>query len=173
MNVSRIPPLSTRKYSNLWCWLAKEIWSLWDFTWQINKKTCSFQDAVENKLDTKEWPHQSECPAAWNGSGAVRYSRFLSSRYNWVSSFCEWLEILREIFWSGLFNTCSLFLSISRDVSQVRTVFLYTVNYSEVIGSCLFTQRKRMTKQSQGHVSHTESSSLLLQTNAHSKRVIH
>ncbi|XP_006810888.1 syntaxin-binding protein 3-like [Neolamprologus brichardi] len=30
-----------------------------------------FQDVVENKLDTKEWPHQSECPAAWNGSGAV------------------------------------------------------------------------------------------------------
>lgn len=34
------------------------------------------QDAVENKLDAKDWPHQSECPAAWNGSGAVRYSRF-------------------------------------------------------------------------------------------------
>ncbi|KAM4574738.1 syntaxin-binding protein 3 [Fundulus diaphanus] len=29
------------------------------------------EDAVDNKLDTKEWPHQSECPAAWNGSGAV------------------------------------------------------------------------------------------------------
>ncbi|KAL1022756.1 hypothetical protein UPYG_G00031910 [Umbra pygmaea] len=29
------------------------------------------EDAVENKLDTKEWPHQSESPAAWNGSGAV------------------------------------------------------------------------------------------------------
>ncbi|XP_034035370.1 syntaxin-binding protein 3 [Thalassophryne amazonica] len=29
------------------------------------------EDAVENKLDSKEWPHQSECPAAWNGSGAV------------------------------------------------------------------------------------------------------
>ncbi|XP_013880450.1 syntaxin-binding protein 3 [Austrofundulus limnaeus] len=29
------------------------------------------EDAVENKLDTKEWPHQSECPTAWNGSGAV------------------------------------------------------------------------------------------------------
>ncbi|XP_068581157.1 syntaxin-binding protein 3 [Cebidichthys violaceus] len=29
------------------------------------------EDAVENKLDTREWPHQSECPAAWNGSGAV------------------------------------------------------------------------------------------------------
>uniref|UniRef100_A0A674C306 Syntaxin binding protein 3 n=1 Tax=Salmo trutta TaxID=8032 RepID=A0A674C306_SALTR len=29
------------------------------------------EDAVENKLETKEWPHQSECPAAWNGSGAV------------------------------------------------------------------------------------------------------
>ncbi|XP_015248792.1 PREDICTED: syntaxin-binding protein 3 [Cyprinodon variegatus] len=29
------------------------------------------EDAVENKLDTRVWPHQSECPAAWNGSGAV------------------------------------------------------------------------------------------------------
>uniref|UniRef100_A0A8D3CEB4 Syntaxin binding protein 3 n=1 Tax=Scophthalmus maximus TaxID=52904 RepID=A0A8D3CEB4_SCOMX len=29
------------------------------------------EDAVENKLDTKDWPHQSESPAAWNGSGAV------------------------------------------------------------------------------------------------------
>ncbi|KAM4739447.1 syntaxin-binding protein 3 isoform 2-T2 [Anableps anableps] len=29
------------------------------------------EDAVENKLDSREWPHQSECPAAWNGSGAV------------------------------------------------------------------------------------------------------
>ncbi|KAJ8279124.1 hypothetical protein COCON_G00061900 [Conger conger] len=29
------------------------------------------EDAVENKLDSKEWPHLSECPAAWNGSGAV------------------------------------------------------------------------------------------------------
>ncbi|CAB1323952.1 unnamed protein product, partial [Coregonus sp. 'balchen'] len=31
----------------------------------------SHGDAVENKLETREWPHQSECPAAWNGSGAV------------------------------------------------------------------------------------------------------
>ncbi|KAJ8384529.1 hypothetical protein AAFF_G00204440 [Aldrovandia affinis] len=29
------------------------------------------EDAVENKLDRREWPHQSECPSAWNGSGAV------------------------------------------------------------------------------------------------------
>uniref|UniRef100_A0A8B9I125 Syntaxin binding protein 3 n=1 Tax=Astyanax mexicanus TaxID=7994 RepID=A0A8B9I125_ASTMX len=29
------------------------------------------EDVVENKLDTKDWPHQSECPAAWNGSRAV------------------------------------------------------------------------------------------------------
>ncbi|XP_064188153.1 syntaxin-binding protein 3 [Anguilla rostrata] len=29
------------------------------------------EDTVENKLDSREWPHQSECPAAWNGSGAV------------------------------------------------------------------------------------------------------
>ncbi|KAG9351137.1 hypothetical protein JZ751_025027 [Albula glossodonta] len=29
------------------------------------------EDAVENKLDSREWPHQSECPSVWNGSGAV------------------------------------------------------------------------------------------------------
>ncbi|KAJ8376162.1 hypothetical protein SKAU_G00067420 [Synaphobranchus kaupii] len=29
------------------------------------------EDAVENKLDSREWPHQSECPSTWNGSGAV------------------------------------------------------------------------------------------------------
>ncbi|KAI5609208.1 syntaxin-binding protein 3 [Silurus asotus] len=29
------------------------------------------EDAVDNKLDTRDWPHQSECPAAWNGSRAV------------------------------------------------------------------------------------------------------
>ncbi|XP_033879670.2 syntaxin-binding protein 3-like [Acipenser ruthenus] len=29
------------------------------------------EDAIENKLETREWPHKSECPAAWNGSGAV------------------------------------------------------------------------------------------------------
>ncbi|XP_066527998.1 syntaxin-binding protein 3 [Hoplias malabaricus] len=29
------------------------------------------EDVVDNKLDTKEWPHQSECPSAWNGSRAV------------------------------------------------------------------------------------------------------
>uniref|UniRef100_A0A665VC87 Syntaxin binding protein 3 n=1 Tax=Echeneis naucrates TaxID=173247 RepID=A0A665VC87_ECHNA len=29
------------------------------------------EDAVENKLDSRDWPHQSECPTAWNGSGAV------------------------------------------------------------------------------------------------------
>ncbi|XP_078524440.1 syntaxin-binding protein 3 [Lissotriton helveticus] len=29
------------------------------------------EDAIENKLDTKDWPYSSECPAAWNGSGAV------------------------------------------------------------------------------------------------------
>lgn len=28
---------------------------------------------MENKLDTRDWPHQSESPAAWNGSGAVRW----------------------------------------------------------------------------------------------------
>ncbi|EMP40093.1 Syntaxin-binding protein 3 [Chelonia mydas] len=28
-------------------------------------------DAIENKLDSKEWPYFSQCPAAWNGSGAV------------------------------------------------------------------------------------------------------
>ncbi|ROL53987.1 Syntaxin-binding protein 3 [Anabarilius grahami] len=29
------------------------------------------EDAVENKLDIKDWPFQSECPSAWNGSRAV------------------------------------------------------------------------------------------------------
>uniref|UniRef100_A0A8C1JBR7 Syntaxin binding protein 3 n=1 Tax=Cyprinus carpio TaxID=7962 RepID=A0A8C1JBR7_CYPCA len=29
------------------------------------------EDAVENKLDVKDWPYQSECPSAWNGSRAV------------------------------------------------------------------------------------------------------
>lgn len=29
------------------------------------------EDAIENKLDVKEWPFQSECPSALNGSRAV------------------------------------------------------------------------------------------------------
>ncbi|XP_044288323.1 syntaxin-binding protein 3 [Varanus komodoensis] len=29
------------------------------------------EDAIENKLDSKEWPYSSQCPAPWNGSGAV------------------------------------------------------------------------------------------------------
>ncbi|KAF4078502.1 hypothetical protein AMELA_G00199810 [Ameiurus melas] len=29
------------------------------------------EDVVDNKLDTRDWPHQSECPSAWNGSRAV------------------------------------------------------------------------------------------------------
>lgn len=29
------------------------------------------EDNIENKLDSREWPYCSECPAAWNGSGAV------------------------------------------------------------------------------------------------------
>ncbi|KAM4722237.1 syntaxin-binding protein 3 [Rhinophrynus dorsalis] len=29
------------------------------------------EDNMENKLDSREWPYCSECPAAWNGSGAV------------------------------------------------------------------------------------------------------
>uniref|UniRef100_A0A8C9U8T5 Syntaxin binding protein 3 n=1 Tax=Scleropages formosus TaxID=113540 RepID=A0A8C9U8T5_SCLFO len=29
------------------------------------------EDAIEGKLDTREWPHQCEGPSAWNGSGAV------------------------------------------------------------------------------------------------------
>ncbi|TRZ00550.1 hypothetical protein DNTS_008544 [Danionella cerebrum] len=30
------------------------------------------EDAVENKLEQRDWPFQSECPSAWNGSRAVR-----------------------------------------------------------------------------------------------------
>uniref|UniRef100_A0A2K5HSK3 Syntaxin-binding protein 3 n=1 Tax=Colobus angolensis palliatus TaxID=336983 RepID=A0A2K5HSK3_COLAP len=29
------------------------------------------QDAIDNRLDSKEWPYCSQCPAVWNGSGAV------------------------------------------------------------------------------------------------------
>lgn len=29
------------------------------------------EDNIENKLDSREWPYCSECPSAWNGSGAV------------------------------------------------------------------------------------------------------
>ncbi|XP_005285534.1 syntaxin-binding protein 3 [Malaclemys terrapin pileata] len=29
------------------------------------------EDAIENKLDSKEWHYCSQCPASWNGSGAV------------------------------------------------------------------------------------------------------
>ncbi|XP_053325761.1 syntaxin-binding protein 3 [Spea bombifrons] len=29
------------------------------------------EDSMENKLDSKAWPYCSECPAVWNGSGAV------------------------------------------------------------------------------------------------------
>ncbi|XP_040263363.1 syntaxin-binding protein 3 [Bufo bufo] len=29
------------------------------------------EDNIENKLDSREWPYCSECPASWNGSGAV------------------------------------------------------------------------------------------------------
>ncbi|XP_052397609.1 syntaxin-binding protein 3 isoform X1 [Carassius gibelio] len=29
------------------------------------------EDAVENKLEVKDWPYQSDCPSTWNGSRAV------------------------------------------------------------------------------------------------------
>ncbi|ERE90002.1 syntaxin-binding protein 3 [Cricetulus griseus] len=29
------------------------------------------EDAIDNRLDSKEWPYCSRCPAVWNGSGAV------------------------------------------------------------------------------------------------------
>ncbi|KAF4021533.1 hypothetical protein G4228_013497 [Cervus hanglu yarkandensis] len=29
------------------------------------------EDAIDNRLDSKEWPYCSQCPAVWNGSGAV------------------------------------------------------------------------------------------------------
>ncbi|XP_043376414.1 syntaxin-binding protein 3 isoform X2 [Dermochelys coriacea] len=40
------------------------------------------EDAIENKLDSKEWPYFSQCPAAWNGSGAV--SARQKSRTNYL-----------------------------------------------------------------------------------------
>ncbi|KFO72406.1 Syntaxin-binding protein 3, partial [Cuculus canorus] len=29
------------------------------------------EDAIENKLNSKDWPYSSQCPPTWNGSGAV------------------------------------------------------------------------------------------------------
>ncbi|KAM4640853.1 syntaxin-binding protein 3 [Discoglossus pictus] len=39
------------------------------------------EDNIENKLDRREWPYCSECPAAWNGTGAVSARQ----KYNTVS----------------------------------------------------------------------------------------
>ncbi|KAG8132724.1 hypothetical protein E2320_010558 [Naja naja] len=41
------------------------------------------EDAIENKLDSKEWPYCSQCPAPWNGSGAV------SARHKPKTSYLE------------------------------------------------------------------------------------
>uniref|UniRef100_A0A8D0DRA2 Syntaxin binding protein 3 n=1 Tax=Salvator merianae TaxID=96440 RepID=A0A8D0DRA2_SALMN len=41
------------------------------------------EDAIENKLDSKEWPYCSQCPAPWNGSGAV------SARHKPKSSYLD------------------------------------------------------------------------------------
>ncbi|XP_045147953.1 syntaxin-binding protein 3 [Echinops telfairi] len=30
------------------------------------------EDAIDNRLESREWPYCSQCPAVWNGSGAVR-----------------------------------------------------------------------------------------------------
>ncbi|NWR70851.1 STXB3 protein, partial [Centropus unirufus] len=29
------------------------------------------EDAIENKLNSKDWPYCSQCPPTWNGSGVV------------------------------------------------------------------------------------------------------
>ena len=65
-NVKDLPKANPMLYFNGLKWRRRE-------NWGVSLVSCGLQDAVENKLDSKEWPHQSECPAAWNGSGAVRY----------------------------------------------------------------------------------------------------
>uniref|UniRef100_A0A8B9NQA5 Syntaxin binding protein 3 n=1 Tax=Accipiter nisus TaxID=211598 RepID=A0A8B9NQA5_9AVES len=39
------------------------------------------EDAIENKLDSKDWPYCSQCPPTWNGSGAVSARQKTKANY--------------------------------------------------------------------------------------------